>query len=77
MAKVLTVSELGLLCKNLVNCGKGDKKIMISSDDEGNEYHELFFGFTENVDDLFSGEYGPFLPCGVEKENLKDYIVLG
>lgn len=75
--EAVTVEQLANMCNNLVRGGKGKKKIMISSDDEGNEYHELFFGFTEDASSLFDGECPPLMPCGVTKENIKNYIVLG
>lgn len=75
--KTLTVTELKNLCTTLEKKGMGKKKIMISSDDEGNEYHELFFGFTENVRDVFSDKYAPFPPYGVTEENIDDYVILG
>ena len=75
--KTVTVNQLKVMVDNLVRGGKGEKKIMITSDDEGNEYHELFFGFTEDVENVFSDQYSPFLPAGVTREQLKDYIILG
>lgn len=73
----LTIDQLYAELARARKAGMGAKKIMISSDDEGNEYHELFFGITDNVEDVFSGQYGPFLPYGVTPENLKDYVILG
>lgn len=70
--KAIKVFELAAACNKLVKEGNGDKKILISRDDEGNCYHELFFGFSE--------EYKPddnLLPYGVNQKNIKDYIVLG
>ena len=57
--------------------GLGKKKIMISADDEGNGYHQLFFGITENPRDLFEGCGAPMTPYGVTEENLDEYVVLG
>lgn len=48
-----TVKALAKECEDLIKAGLGDKEILISADDEGNEYHSLFFGFTtqqENID---------------------------
>lgn len=77
IAKTITVDQLAKLVKDMQNKGFGKKKIMISSDDEGNEYHELFFGFSENARDVFSSRYGLFMPCGVTEENVDDYVILG
>lgn len=47
----LTVKDLYLMCKQVVEQGYGDRKIVISDDNEGNGYHGLCFGFdVENVD---------------------------
>ena len=48
----LTVNQLLELCKEQIKQGNGNKHIIISDDDEGNGYHTLFFGFTDNVEDL-------------------------
>jgi hypothetical protein len=49
---------------------------MISRDDEGNGYHELFFGISDPTK-IFGGKYPPELPYGVNSTNLKEYVVLG
>ena len=40
MANVITVEELYKHCKAQIAQGNGKKKILLSSDDEGNEFHE-------------------------------------
>ena len=77
MGETITVDVLYAILKAARAKGLGGKKIMISSDDEGNEYHELFFGLTENVADVFSGEYAPLPPYGVDEKNLEEYVILG
>lgn len=75
--KELTITELLLLCKAEQEKGNGGKKILISNDDEGNGYHSLFYSFSETKE-MFDGDFPPFLPYGVTKEQVeKDYIVLG
>ena len=60
--------EIGIAIKN----GLGDKKVLISDDDEGNGYHMLFFSVTEaNEDFLYSN-----LPVPANKF-LKEYVILG
>ena len=49
---------------------------MLSDDDEGNGYHGLYFHFAP-TGNIFSGSYPPSLPYEVNKEELKDYIILG
>lgn len=68
----IKVKDLERACKLLCKKGLGDKKILISSDDEGNSYHVLF--------SLFSLGYYPDneqLPIGVNGRNISEYIVLG
>lgn len=42
---IVTVKELRLLCHQQIRKGNGQKRILISSDDEGNSFHTLFCGF--------------------------------
>ena len=75
MAKAITVNELLKECLQQVKNGNGKKHILISGDDEGNSYHELFFTFSPEIkgSDI---EYG--LPYGVSIDEFdKNYIVLG
>lgn len=44
--KPITVKQLKSLCERQIEKGNGDKVIMISSDDEGNSYHYLWYSFT-------------------------------
>lgn len=46
MNKPITVSQLKRFCEEQIRKGKGDNVIMISSDDEGNSYHYLWYSFT-------------------------------
>lgn len=74
MTDTITVSELLALCQEQVDNGNGNKKIVISSDDEGNNYHSLFFGFSSS-DVICAGRCCPPLPYGVN--NYEECIVLG
>lgn len=44
--KALTIKDLYKECEKQMRLGNGDKVIMISSDDEGNGYHYLWYPFT-------------------------------
>jgi hypothetical protein len=46
MNKPITIYELEKFCAEEILRGNGKKAIMISSDDEGNNYHYLWYGFT-------------------------------
>ena len=71
--QAITVSQLLQECIKQIQKGNGRKHIIISSDDEGNEYHELFFSFSP---DLKGKDIE--LPYGVTPESFdKEYIVLG
>lgn len=78
MAETITVHELMAHCKAAIGRGLGNKKILISSDDEGNEYHELFFAFTK----IGNGEHemmpDEYQLHGVSLEDAQsEYIILG
>ena len=45
--KPLTIKELLKECERQIKKGNADKVIMISSDDEGNSYHYLWYAFTD------------------------------
>ena len=44
--KALTIKDLKRACEEEIRKGNGNKTIMISSDDEGNSYHYLWYAFT-------------------------------
>ena len=77
--EALTINQLAALCADAKSKGLGNKKILISDDDEGNGYHELFFGITTNLEDMFTpNSYAPQLPYGVDNDKaIKDYVILG
>ena len=70
----IKVSTLYELCKELIKNGHGNKTIMISSDDEGNEYHTLYYGFDADPETIKQlNEFGMFH----DRVNLKDIVILG
>ena len=52
MNKGLTVKELLYYCQIQIARGNGDKHILITTDDEGNAYHTLFYGFQDDPEDI-------------------------
>ena len=48
----ITVRELLKACQQQVTMGNGDKIVLLSSDDEGNEFHTLQFAFTTDLKTL-------------------------
>lgn len=47
----MQIKDLYECCKEQMDKGNGDKYIVVADDNEGNGYHGMFFGFTENVED--------------------------
>ena len=45
----IKVKELYELCKAQIEKGNGEKYIVVADDNEGNGYHGMFFGFSENM----------------------------
>lgn len=52
MNKGLTVSQLYDFCEKQIRKGNGAKHIQITTDDEGNGYHTLFYAFLDDVDEI-------------------------
>jgi len=73
--KAITIEQLYKECVKQIKAGNGKRHVLLSNDDEGNGYHELFFGFTP-TEKCVSDDY--LLPYGVTmQEAEKGYIVLG
>lgn len=81
--KALTVKDLERLCKQQILNGNGDKVIMISSDDEGNSYHYLWYAFEtieeyEQEEDYNGYKFKMNFTYNVDKISKKeDTIILG
>lgn len=73
MAKHLTIDDLYKILADEKKKGNGKKKIMISTDDEGNGYHCLWFGVTPINDDF---SYAFFHGISFEDAK-KDCVILG
>jgi hypothetical protein len=73
MQQAITIDELIQVLVKENKKGNGGKHILISTDDEGNGYHELFFGVTPITDQFMGTDFS-----GVDFETAKkDYIILG
>ena len=70
----ITIRELAVYCASEIANGNGDKKILLSNDDEGNGYHGLYYAFSPLDEDLI---------CVVDncvhinESNVNEYIILG
>lgn len=70
----ITVNELSKICLEQIAKGNGAKQIIISNDDEGNGYHSLFYGFTDDLNTIkqikdFDGFH--------DGNNPNDIVILG
>lgn len=70
----MTVKELYACCANQIEKGNGDLPILISNDDEGNGYHELYYEFMDDKDDLKAATEWCGMPYGFEE---KEFVILG
>lgn len=70
----ITVNMLMKACAEQVKKGNGDKKIYLSDDDEGNGYHEMYFLFTDELNEIKECNE---LTLFVEEDELKDIVILG
>lgn len=64
----VTVEQLLNLCKAEIAKGNGNKKILLSNDDEGNGFHVCYYHFTEDV--AGNDMWGTI-------KNPEEYIILG
>lgn len=67
----LTINKLAELCQKQIQKGNGNKKIVISDDNEGNGYHGLFYGFTTSLEDYKNDIYDS------SETNIKKLVILG
>ena len=70
--KSITVIQLYEACLAEIRKGNANRHILLSGDDEGNWYHEMFFLFTPTKGEDI--EYA--LPVSVEDFD-KNYLILG
>ena len=70
----VTVRELAAYCNDLIKRGLGDKVVLITSDDEGNEYHTLYYHFSTDADEIKQ-----IADCGIfhDNNNPEDVVLLG
>ena len=68
---ILTVNQLCELCEEMKSKGNGNKKVYISSDDEGNYFHPLLYAFSYSEEDLKNYKE---MGCIDETENI---VLLG
>ena len=73
----MRVKQLLLACQQQVLNWNWEKEVYISSDDEWNDFHELFYWFTYLEDDV-KGNLEEYRIEDIETNHqLKDIILLG
>jgi len=75
MEQYITVKELFNMCKKQIEVWNGDKHILITSDDEGNSYHWLFYSFNDDYDEI--KELEEFWMIHDDWLDLENIILLG
>lgn len=62
----MTIKELKKFCLEEIRNGNGNKKVLLSDDEEGNGFHECVYAFTpaEKMMD------GPYTPYGVQENTM-------
>lgn len=50
--KGLTINDLAKACEEQIKMGNGNKHVLLSSDDEGNSYHTLFYLFDDDAESI-------------------------
>ena len=74
MSKGITVNQLAKMCAKLQKQGLGSKQIIMSSDDECNEYHQAWSGLCDGAEfvDCVDG----FQLCHCISQDVSDYVIL-
>lgn len=72
--KGMTVKELYDDLHQEILAGNGDKTILISSDDEGNSYHTLWYTVQSNVDEIKKIKEGTWFH---DDDNPEEVVLLG
>jgi hypothetical protein len=70
----ITIDQLAKMCKKQQALGNGKKMILISSDDECNEYHQAWEGLEDGA---ILGDYiDESQLAGCLSDNIGDYVIL-
>lgn len=70
----ITIDWLLEFCKKQVELWNWNKKILISNDDEWNWYHNLYYQFTDDYDEI--KEIQDFYDIGNITDDLENYVLL-
>lgn len=75
MEGCLTVLDLFKACQIQIARGNGGKQILISADEEGNDFHPLYFQFTSKQSDI--DECLEYTCCNLPDAARKNIVILG
>ena len=70
----ITVDQLAQTCLKLSAQGKGNKCVVMTSDDEGNEYHQAWAGLFDGK--LLKPYVDGYQMCHCISQDISDYVVL-
>lgn len=70
----ITVKQLMAMCKKQIALGNGDKEVIITSDDEGNEYHQVWSGMCDGKE-LVEWVDG-YQMCHCKSDDISDYVLI-
>lgn len=74
MAQGITVDQLAEMCKKAQAAGLGSKMVLMSSDDEGNEYHQAWEGLHDGAE--MTDYIESYQMRGCLSDDVGDYVVL-
>lgn len=72
--KALTIDELYKALAAERKKGNGKKRIMLSADDEGNEFHQCFYAITPITEEFSYAHFGHSMPF---KQVMEEFVILG
>lgn len=72
--KTITIDDLARMCKEQQALGNGKKMVLMTSDDEGNWYHQAWFGLADGNNCKEFIEFGQL--HGTKSKNLSNYVIL-
>lgn len=75
----MTVKQLIMDLKKAIDKDHSilDKQILLSDDDEGNGYHEMYFTITADENDVKECIECSNGVCGLDIDDYSEYIILG
>lgn len=78
MNNQITVRQLLKYCQNQILIGNGDKKIILPTDEEGNGFRAMYYGFTTPKE--YGSDYlttDDIEDLGSTDEPIDNFIILG